>query len=751
MDEESGTMSSFEELVSLTAGQSVLGGWDAVCAMSMERVNAMFLQQFLQSDPTSPKRLLQVITAVNTDLWILEVALGPALISFETTSAQITMPIVRGSLTCVDSIQGTITNVLQIAPDSAYLTGPLSLSSVKGSVTGTGQVWADLAANAWIPAIESVDQIVATQIGQAIQAFFTNNPTQYELGGLGSSDVQACLTPTAFFFALQAPPVPGGDGCVLLLIQTTGQGGPVQPLPSYPIPDGSTAALLISNEVIFSGLIPSSFNSQFASAKMQFSGQQSDGAWTTTSSGGSIGCGIIQGTFTWGQVTYPFSCDSALESSPQSVAVPGDAFTACAAGGAIALNWAPSWNQYWCYLTYVAAAAAESSASDSWNMPVYTPTWSNCGLVGSYSMTANATVGANNVISFSGSPTVSFGPQSEPDWWQKNMEGDWVADTALTSAVKNQVSAALGSLTLPDVNTFSLVNLLFPAQHAISLSTASVPCDLLAVGLLQAPLTVTPETSKIAPGATVQMTATDTSGNAVSANWEVSYGAGTISANGLYTAPAAISQPELNVVTAINTANTQQTGGSMVIVANAPPASALQVSPGTVSITSGQNCVFQISDGQGNAIAATCALNPEVGSIRAGLQTGEFIYTAPASVASPQSVSLVATSTANSAESGTASLTLLPATAVTVTPAGAGTVVAGGTLAISAGANGISSLEWIVYPMGTGAVTPDPDNSLSATYTAPASVTGETNVTIVAFNADEGAVGLASVTVTEAS
>lgn len=744
-------MGSFDELVSAAAGQSILGGWDAVCAMSMERVNAMFLQQFLQSDPTSPKRLLQVVTAVNTDLWILDVDLGPALISFKTTGAQITMPIVQGSLTCVDSIQVTITNVIQIAPDSAYLTGPLSLSSLAGSVTGTGQVWADLAANAWTPTIESVDQVVATQVGLAIHSFFANNPTQYELGGLGTSDVQACLMPTAFSFALQASPVTGGDGCVLLLIQTTGNGGTVQPLPNYPIPDGSTAALLISNEVVFCSLIPSSFNTEFAAANMKFSGQQSGGVWTTTSSGGSISCGIIQGNFTWWQVTYPFSCGANLDSKLQSVAVPGDGFNASAANGAIALNWAPSWNQYWCYLTLGSAASTASTTVANWNMPVYDPTWSNCVLVGSYSMMANATVGSNNVISFSGSPAVSFRPQSEPDWWQKNMEGDWVADSALTSAVSKQVSAALGSLTLPDVNTFSLLNLLFPAQHAISLSAASVPCDLLATGLLQAPLTVTPETSEVAPGATVQMTATDTSGNTVSANWEVSYGAGRISASGLYTAPATISQPEVNVVTAINTANTQQTGGGMVIVANTPPASALQVSPGTVSITSGQNCVFQVSDGQGNAIAATCALNPEVGSIRAGLQTGEFIYAAPASVASQQSVSLVATSTANSAESGTASLTLLPAIDVTVTPAGAGTVVAGGTLAISADANGISSLEWIVYPMGTGAITPDPINSLSATYTAPASVTGSTNVTIVAFNSDEGAVGLASVTVTEAS
>ena len=117
-----------------------------------------------------------------------------------------------------------------------------------------------------------------------IGSFFAANPVSVPLGGVNQSNVPDCLQPTLFEFCVQPNPAQPDDGCVLLLIQTNGNLGTLGLLPCYPIPAGSTASLIVSNQVLFDQLFPAQLRASMAAANLPllFIGQQdSSGAYYT--------------------------------------------------------------------------------------------------------------------------------------------------------------------------------------------------------------------------------------------------------------------------------------------------------------------------------------------------------------------------------------------------------------------------------------------------------------------------------------
>jgi hypothetical protein len=731
-------------------GSSVTNGWDAVCAMNVDAVNALFFEQFVDSDPVSPYRLLQVPIVDGTDFWILDVVLGHPEIAFGATEGQVQMFLVRGWLMSFDPTKQVVQSAVQIVPDTSWLTGPLDLGRTHGTVSATGQVYAALGAGAWSPSITGVDpaSALSTEIGTAIATFFANNDTTYQLGSLGTSNAPACLTPTNFTFALQPAPGGSGDGCVLLLIQTTGPGGTPGPLATYPIEDGFTAALIVSNEVLVSGLLQPSLAAALQKTGTTVTAQQENGVWQISTSGGTINLGVINNPNPgpnpypganynwWENYVYPTSGDGETVTKPAPVTVSASGLTVVPnASGTVGIDlaWSSDWSQNWGYVGVVLHYG-------------YLPNGENVGMKATFAQTSSAQVGSNNLITFGGTPSATAAPTSTPDWFEKHILGEIDVSGALSSSLKNVLSQWFGSLPLPDMQTFSLVNLLFPSEHALTLKSATVPCDLVAPGVLQAPLTVAPAFTTLAPGGQVALAATDPDGQSVSVTWEVTNGPGTITTQGVYTAPSSISgAAELAIVHAIDAANTQVTGGALILVANLPTPTALLVDPPSLLVTAGQSYAIQVTDSTGNPVQATFA-SPEYGTIDPGFETGQFIYAAPSPVNDMTSFTITATSVANPSETGTASITLSPTTTVTVTAASE-SVVAGGTLDLSATAPGLEELTWLVFPIGVGSIAAQGDTT-TAIYTAPASVDGATTVTIIAYGIGAAAgVGLTRITV----
>jgi len=94
------------------------------------------------------------------------------------------------------------------------------------------------------------------------------------------------------------------------------------------------------------------------------------------------------------------------------------------------------------------------------------------------------------------------------------------------------------------------------------------------------------------------------------------------------------------------------------------PLVSVTVSPASVTLTQSQTQSFAATVTNAGNTAVTWSLSPVVGSVSAA-----GLYTAPASIASAQTVTVKATSVADSTKSATAAVTLNPPVNVTVSPA----------------------------------------------------------------------------------
>jgi hypothetical protein len=171
-------------------------------------------------------------------------------------------------------------------------------------------------------------------------------------------------------------------------------------------------------------------------------------------------------------------------------------------------------------------------------------------------------------------------------------------------------------------------------------------------------LTVTPSSASVPLGGTKQFSASE------AVTWSVSGSGllGTIDGSGLYTAPASGSTPAYPVITAISQKDTTQSKTAQVTI----PAVGVSVSPTPVSLypnvagangwpTQAQQFAATVSN------AGSGLVNWAV-SASGGTIDGNGVYTAPASVPNPSAVTVTATSQADSAKSGTATINVLTPT-----------------------------------------------------------------------------------------
>ena len=218
-----------------------------------------------------------------------------------------------------------------------------------------------------------------------------------------------------------------------------------------------------------------------------------------------------------------------------------------------------------------------------------------------------------------------------------------------------------------------------------------------------------------------QFTATVTNTQNTAVTWSISpAGTGTISASGLYTAPSAISAQQTITITATSEANPSATATSTVTLY--PPVS-VNVTPGTAALYANQTQQFSATVANTSDTSVTWAVSPS-GS---GSITASGLYTAPTAIASQQSVTITATSQADSSKSATATITLFPTLQVTVTPT-TGSIYSGQTQQFAASVTNAvnTSVTWSVSPSDTGYIT------AAGVYAAPVGISTQQTVIITA-------------------
>ena len=129
---------------------------------------------------------------------------------------------------------------------------------------------------------------------------------------------------------------------------------------------------------------------------------------------------------------------------------------------------------------------------------------------------------------------------------------------------------------------------------------------------------------------------------------------GTLTATGLYTAPASIESLQTVTITASTLGDASRTSSATITLL--PPVS-VTVAPLSAILTSGQTQQFTSSVLNASNTSVNWTINPaNVGTISAS-----GLYTAPANVTTQQTVSVTATSQIDATASATATITLTPA------------------------------------------------------------------------------------------
>ncbi len=172
---------------------------------------------------------------------------------------------------------------------------------------------------------------------------------------------------------------------------------------------------------------------------------------------------------------------------------------------------------------------------------------------------------------------------------------------------------------------------------------------------------------------------------------------------------------------------------------------AVSVSPASASLGPSQTQQFTATVTGSSITTVTWSISPSVGSI-----SGSGLYTAPASITSQQTVTVKATSNADTTKSASATVTLVPPITVTVSPASV-------TLGVYAPSQSQQFTATVTGATNTNvtwscscAVGSFSSSGSTATYTAPATNSSQHTVTITATSVANPAKS-ASATVTVAA
>lgn len=164
---------------------------------------------------------------------------------------------------------------------------------------------------------------------------------------------------------------------------------------------------------------------------------------------------------------------------------------------------------------------------------------------------------------------------------------------------------------------------------------------------------VTPATATVPEGGSVALAASVTGTANTAVTWVVngiaggSAAVGSITPGGVYTAPVPAPSPQTVTIRATSVASPSVYGQSLVTVAKPAPPVTVAVTPATASVQAGTSMAFTaLVTGSANT-AVTWSVNGVAGgSVAVGTITSAGVYTAPAAVPSPATVTVRATSVA---------------------------------------------------------------------------------------------------------
>ena len=251
---------------------------------------------------------------------------------------------------------------------------------------------------------------------------------------------------------------------------------------------------------------------------------------------------------------------------------------------------------------------------------------------------------------------------------------------------------------------------------------------------------ISPTQATLHPNDTQQFTATVAGTSITAVMWEVNNQAGgnstigTITAQGLYTAPANVPNPSTVTVTAVSQADsTKSASAAVAIVSPTMVTVTVSPSPATVAANGTQQFTATVT-GTSNTAVTWEVNNVTGGNSTVGTISASGLYTAPANVPNPSTVTVTAVSQADPTKSSLAQVTILPGITVVVSPSSV-SVAVGAVQQFTATVTGTSNtaVSWEVNSIAGGNSTIGTISS-NGLYKAPATPPTLNPVTVTAVS-----------------
>ena len=247
---------------------SMTNGWNAVCALENSEVNELLLRQFLNNGAGSPGTPLTFGMTIGSSsgnqlpsgAWLGSVTLNPPLVSLSemagSQSGQISMT-TSDAVVVMNQLDGVFTAAaMSIPPSSAPIQRTVQLQQVAGTVGGAtvGEVALTFPGQPQTQNPGSVYDLMANVVAAT--------PLTYNLGKILNTNSGPGLEPASFELAIQSSS-DGTSTALLMLITTSGQPGTSPSLLQYPLSEGVTAALIISEDLFWSEVFPPALTTAF--------------------------------------------------------------------------------------------------------------------------------------------------------------------------------------------------------------------------------------------------------------------------------------------------------------------------------------------------------------------------------------------------------------------------------------------------------------------------------------------------------
>jgi hypothetical protein len=195
-----------------------------------------------------------------------------------------------------------------------------------------------------------------------------------------------------------------------------------------------------------------------------------------------------------------------------------------------------------------------------------------------------------------------------------------------------------------------VVQLSNPVEALLDGSGGSITTTNGIVSVDAISVTVAPASTQLYAGQDAQLSAAIAGTTNSNLTWTMNPQVGTLSSNGLYTAPAIILNPQTVTVTATSVADPSVSGSADVYLVPV----AITLIPSVISLQPWQTTQFVANVTNTSNSAIIWSLSPTLGEISSGK------FSAPRRIRKPESVTVTATSVTDSTKSASAIVTLVP-------------------------------------------------------------------------------------------